>query len=96
MRSTDDRHSPTRNSGQSLDSDPREDDQSEEGKPHDANTDISIDEDMFHYLYSFLNNSVVLIVLSIHTELRPSAWALRHSPFIQNDIIIMHSHMYVR
>jgi hypothetical protein len=30
-----------------------------------------------------LNNSFVLIVLSIHMELCPSAWALRNSPFIQ-------------
>jgi hypothetical protein len=29
-----------------------------------------------------LNHSIVLILLSIHTELRPTAWALRCSPFI--------------
>jgi hypothetical protein len=32
---------------------------------------------MFHHCYSLLNDSFVLILLSIHTELHPSAWALR-------------------
>jgi hypothetical protein len=50
---------------------------------------------MLYHLYSFLNDSVVLIDLSIHTELRPSAWALRTSSFIQNDVITMHSCVYV-
>jgi hypothetical protein len=94
-RSTNNRHSLVRNSSQSPDSKPREDNQSYEGKPHDADADISIDKDMFYHLYSFLNDSVVLIGLSIHTELRPSAWALRTSSFIQNNVITMHSHVYV-
>jgi hypothetical protein len=84
-----------RNSGQSLDSKPREDDQSQEGKPHDADADVTIDKDTFYHFYSLLNDSVVLIVLSIHTELRPSAWALRISPLIQNDIITMPDRVYV-
>jgi hypothetical protein len=41
-----------------------------------------IDWSTIHYWYSPLNDSLVLLLLSIHTELHPSAWALWCSPFI--------------
>jgi hypothetical protein len=66
-----------------LQRDTHKDDQSEEGTPHEADTDVSVNEDMFHHFLFLLNDSFVLIVLSIHTELHPLAWALRNSPFIQ-------------
>jgi hypothetical protein len=84
-----------RNSSQSPDSKPQKDDQSQEGKPNDADADVTINKDTFYHFYSFLNDSVVLIVLSIHMELHPSAWALRISPLIQNDVITMPNRMYV-
>jgi hypothetical protein len=66
-----------------LQRDTHKDDQSEKGTPHEANTDVSVNEDMFHHFLFLLNDSFVLIVLSIHMELRPSAWALQNSPCMQ-------------
>jgi hypothetical protein len=46
-------HSPARNLMKLLQRDICKDDQSDEGTPHKANTNVSIDEDMFHHCYSF-------------------------------------------
>jgi hypothetical protein len=76
-------HSPVWNLMKLLQCDTHKDDQPNEGTAHEADTNISIDKDTVHHCYSLLNNSFVLIVLSIHMELCPPAWALRNSPFIQ-------------
>jgi hypothetical protein len=46
-------------------------------KPHEADAYVSIDQNTIHYWYFPLNDSIVLILLSIHMELRPPAWVLR-------------------
>jgi hypothetical protein len=71
---------PLRNPSQFRQYNPSENNHPNEGKPHEADAYISIDQNTIHFWYSPLNDSIVLILLSIHMELRPPAWALRCSP----------------
>jgi hypothetical protein len=61
---------------------PGENDHPDEGNPHEADAYISIDQSTIHDWYSPLNDPLVLILLSILTELRSLAWAFQNSPFI--------------
>jgi hypothetical protein len=74
-------NAPPGNPSQIRQYDPCENNHPNKGRPHEADAYISIDQSTIHYWYSPLNDSIVLILLSIHTELRPPAWALRCSPF---------------
>jgi hypothetical protein len=75
-------NSPSRNPTQHHQYNPGKDNHPNERRPHDADANVPIYGGTIHDWYPPLNDSLVLILLSIHTELRPSAWALRCSPFI--------------
>jgi hypothetical protein len=74
-------HLPLWNLPQFPQHDPSENDHSDDGRPHEANTRVPIDWNMVHYWYPLLTKSFVLILLSIHAEFHPSSLGAPPSPF---------------